>query len=97
MDPFVKFVKRYVGIAFCYGGFRSMAYSPKLKNEEGSRPPLGTQFAGILIGAFVSPILLPIYMIDDLNFVDQKYIMKKEFNQKFFPYEKYKLYVYQKK
>ncbi len=97
MDPFMKFVGRYMGVAFIYGGVRSMAYSPKLRNEEGNRPPFGTQFAGMLIGAVLSPVLLPIYMIEDMNFVDKKYVMKKEFKEKFFPYDDYKLYVNQKK
>ncbi len=97
MSNFGKYFVRYVGGSFLYGGFRSMAYSSKLRNKEGYRPPFGTQLAGMLIGAVLSPVLLPVYIIDDLNFADQKYVMKKEFEEKFFPYNDYKVYVHQKK
>ncbi len=97
MSNFGKYFVRYVGGSFLYGGFRSMAYSSKLRNKEGNRPPFGTQLAGILIGAFMSPVLLPIYIIDDMNFADQKYVMKKEFEEKFFPYSDYKIHVHPKK
>jgi hypothetical protein len=82
------FGKYMVGSLLC-GGIRSAFYSQKMKDNEGNRMPIGTRLCGIVVATGLAPILLPYYLICDINFVDRKYFIKSKIKDEVFPFFRY--------
>lgn len=80
----------FVGTLF-YGGIRSIYYSGKMVDKENYRMPIGWRLFGITVSTTLSRFLFPFYLLEDINYIDKKYIIKKPINEGIFPFDGYRI------
>jgi hypothetical protein len=74
-----------------YGGIRSIYYSGKMVDRENYRMPIGWRLFGIVVSTTLSRVFFPFYLLEDINYMDKKYFMKKPINEKIFPFDGYRI------
>ncbi len=80
----------FAGTLF-YGGIRSIYYSGKMVDKENYRMPIGWRLFGITVSITLSRLLFPFYLLEDINYIDKKYIIKKPINEGIFPFDGYRI------
>jgi hypothetical protein len=71
-------LKRYLIGATAYGAIRQCAYSHYIVDEDNDRLPLGTAIGMAMAGGIIANLVWPGMFVADLNYVDRKFIMKKD-------------------
>lgn len=76
-----------------YGGIRCINYSENMVDREHLqyRIPFGWRFIGIVISATLSPVFYPFYLLEDINYIDKKYFIKRPMNESIFPFYGYRI------
>lgn len=87
-DKLIQNIKKISIGLWSFGFLRSAFYNTSLYDMNQKKILLGDKFANLMLGTLIAPIFFPIYMIHDLNILDQV-LDKKSFYSSVFPLQGY--------
>lgn len=77
MDGIPRILKRYVLGSMVYGGLHATYFGTTVSSKpEVNRVTAGKILAGAVVTSLASPLLLPVILIEGVDYVDKRFVLK---------------------